>query len=362
MPKQVCRIKYRPGKPLGLSITPAVTFLDLSLELRSIIYRHCLVSAEPIVVSRGRCKDQRDVSGGESSDGDEDEPVWVGHGSERSWDSSEDYWSPDWEWREPPPWKKAVRGLVLNLLLCSKAVSQEAAGMFYGVNDFHFTGDTDWSRVYMFLRMIGPVNRGYLRSLSVPIAQPKKVLHQEGGVCTTSDDWRTAKVVFCPYPKATHRDGGTLEGLLDDVDPATEACFKLLGNKGPPLKMTLVMHPYYLPDVFEKDGSHGAFRSKWDYSASSLPMMVEHWRREYTGHGDGSKRIEVVWSGTCKVDRWMKDFWLIRRQWELVSQTSSPSTLPLEGREMHFVVRVSEWLEEIGMRALRLSHPVKRRR
>jgi hypothetical protein len=43
MTPKVCRIKYRKGQPLGLTIYPAPTFTSLPLEIREEIYRLLLL-------------------------------------------------------------------------------------------------------------------------------------------------------------------------------------------------------------------------------------------------------------------------------------------------------------------------------
>lgn len=53
MPKQVCRIRWRKGEPLGLVKYPTTTFLDLPREIRDQIYHNGLVSSDPLTVWSG---------------------------------------------------------------------------------------------------------------------------------------------------------------------------------------------------------------------------------------------------------------------------------------------------------------------
>ena len=314
MPSRVCRIKYQAGQPLSLSITPAVTFLGLPPEVRNIVYRFCLTSDEPVVVTQCHGKDEEDASDVESND---EEPDWVSSGSESGHDSDQYVWSDSDDSSDMPaqPWRKRLRGLGLGLLLCNKQISQEAAKVFYETNDFHLTSCTsDWSRLYLFLKMIGPVNRDRVRRVSLPVRRPNKLWRDPDGVLMTSKEWHTARVVTSPHPQSQLSKKPA--GWEDALDPAITPCLHLLGNARPTLTLTLAVELYCFPSVWDADEQRGEqIGYVWPMD---LPKVIERRRRKYNIDQHGQTCVDVRWKGTMDPECFGIYEKTLEKHWDIV--------------------------------------------
>ena len=293
MPDLICRIKWVKGEPLGLTIYQKPSFLDLPREIRDEVYRYSLVDSKFITIWNGK----QTI---ESPD--------LGESSERCSESTSTFLE-----------TTAVKfhDLALGLLRCNRTVASEACVVFYRSNIFHFIGHEVWSPVYLFLEMIGYKNRDYLRYLEIQMHQPQQVWqHPDGTRTTTVYDWRHRKVV----PSSGHlsmEPERFVEGIVDHVDPAIRACFRILGKKRRTLTMTLNLDKHYLPGAQLYQDEQ---RSDNPYPfGMELPDMIEVFRQRYTTEPGTKSCVEVLWKGECIRERFTEQQQLVQKVgWEII--------------------------------------------
>ena len=294
MPGLVCRIRWRKGLPLSLSVSPRKCFLDLPQELLDKIYRYSLISSEPITVWSGTYEDEEC----------ENHP---GNLTRTSWETVDTSVT-------------ISRDLALGLLLCNQQLSRDTAAVFYRWNTFRFMGDNNWSPLYTFLVMIGQENRRNLQSLEMQMPKPQQVLQHPDGTRTTLDDWPFCEVI----PFNTHlRSYSTpsAEGWVDHLDPAIEACFRILGKDRPALTLMLRLDRHHLPGVHVMTDYH--FPDLYNFNLD-LPVMIEKFRQDFTTKSDGTSQVEVLWKGECKRDQFADQTELIQDSgWLIVEREES---------------------------------------
>ena len=304
MPEFVCRIRRRKGQPLGLSLSPRIGFLDLPLELRNQIYRHSLVASEPITVWSG--------SIGESEEDPGNHPAFL---ILTSWTKVEaaipNLYELDWA-----------------LFRCNRQVSREAAATLYQFNTFRLQnsspdvpgashGHSCWNALYVFLQMIGEDNRSHLQSLDLHLPKPTQVWQHADGTRTSLTSWQFRQVI--PQSEYLQRYSAPVaEGMVDHVDPAMEACFRILGKTGSALSLVLRLDPHLLPgaqmmfDEQHPDSHHFGL---------DLPILIEHLRRDFTADSGTASRVDVLWKGECLRDRFTDQMGRIQDQgWVIVDQ------------------------------------------
>ena len=275
MPGQVCRIRWRKGLPLSLSVSPRKCFLGLPQELRDKICYYSLISSEPITVWSGTY----DVEECENCPGN-------GNLTRTSWETMDTNVADSGD-------------LALGLLLCNQQLSRDAAAIFYRWNTFRFMGDHNWSPLYTFLVMIGPENRRNLRSLEMQMSKPKQVLQHPDGTRTSLDYWPFCEVV--PFnTQLRSYSTPSVEGLVDHLDPAIEACFRILGKNRPALTLMLRLDRHHLPGMHLLTDHH--FPDLY-YFNLDLPVMIEKFRQDFTANSNGTSQVEVLWKGECKRDQ-----------------------------------------------------------
>ena len=277
MPERVCRISWRKGRPLSLSISPRKDFLDLPRELRDKVYYYSLSASEPIMVWSGRPE----------MDDDKDDP------SDRLTMRS---------YKAVEPRSTTLDHLALSLLLCNRQVSHEVAPILYHWNTFRFAGDRTWSALYVFLQMIGEESRDSLRSLELQIPQPQRVWQYADGTYTSLTDWPFREVI-AQSAYLQRNSPPFAEGRVDHLDPAIEACFRILGRNRLPLSLVLELDMHFLPGLtmFHDPHSYG----DWDFSLD-LPVVIEKCRQELTADSGATSKVEVLWKGECWRDQFTR--------------------------------------------------------
>ena len=293
MPGLVCRIRWCKGEPLGLSISPRPTFLDLPRELRDQVFYYSLVTPEPIT-------------------------VWLGT-SQAPWNRSEGNHTV-----ATSSSTDTQLTTLLSLLRCHRTVASEAATTFYKSNTFRFVGDDNWSPLYMFLQMIGEKNRGHLRDLVLRMPKPEQVWQHLDGTYTSLGmfdntyaslgSWYSRRV--CPSDEVPIGQlSPAVEGTVDRLDPAIKACFRILGRSGPPLTLTLMMDRGLLPGVqllFNEQHPH-----YFDWSMV-VPDIIERFRQAFTNTSGQASRVEVLWKGKCPKEAFARQMELVQRVgWEI---------------------------------------------
>lgn len=171
---------------------------------------------------------------------------------------------------------------------------------------------SNWNPLYTFLQMIGEENRRSLRNLEIPMSKPKQCWQHSDGTRTSRtslDNWRFRKVI----PQSTYLQSYStpvVEGPVDHLDPAIEACFRILGNDRPALRLTLILDEHFLPGVeMKSDPLQG---DKYNFGLD-VPIMIERLRQDLTSTSGAKSQVEVLWKGKC----WSFAF---RGQTELIQQ------------------------------------------
>ncbi|KAH6724333.1 hypothetical protein BKA61DRAFT_27660 [Leptodontidium sp. MPI-SDFR-AT-0119] len=288
MAPMVCRLKYRKGKPLSLSIYPAPTFTSLPLEIRNKIYALLLISSDPIAVYT-----KRSIL-----------PI------------GEHFYPPD----HPPPHHQPgskVSTITFSLLRVNKTISIEAAAIFYKHNIFHFRGSQQyplvdpWDPLYSFLLTIGDRNRACLRYIEAEISRPRALWRDACGSTSAlvNGSFWLREVYKCAQDQHSIGSGGGVQKYphvhdqqyepgptRDYVSPAIEAVFRILGAAGSKLRILLLLGFADLPEITRVNG-------RLEGWSAEVPDHVEEMRRRITGDaGNGNVdeegaagRVDVRW-------------------------------------------------------------------
>ena len=245
------------------------------------IYFYGLVASEPITVWSGTYRDEDSLS---ETYRDEESLDHLGKVTRKSWKTVDTNIT-------------ASDDFALGLLLCSQQISRDAAATLYRQNTFRFMGDDNWSPLYAFLVMIGPENRRNLRNLEIQMPKPKQVLQHPDGTRTSLDDWPFSEVI--PFNRRLlYHSTPDEDGCVDHLDPAIEACFRILGKSRPALTLTLRLNRHLLPGLFPYKHPQD-----FNYFSMDLPVMIEKPRQELTTGSDGKSQVDVLWKGECLRDR-----------------------------------------------------------
>lgn len=285
--KRECRLRLRKGEAVSYYIHTCTTFLDLSRELRDRIYSEALISPNPITVCSM------------TTNRHEQNP----------------YMEPDDEGKMVyedkyiiAPKAVILKELAFGLLQASKTISSEAALMLYRSNTFHFGGSQVWNPLYGWLDLIGQENRSYLRKISLELVKPEYLSSNNLGIRTLGHrhDFRRQKVVSCSRPIE--------EDALGFVDPAVEACFRILGMSGPQLQLKLLLAPPFLPGVNVWAANFQTYEPEfWPWYSLDIPKGIESYRAEF------SSRVDVLWFGKGRRDMLIKKAEEIREKgWEIL--------------------------------------------
>ena len=258
MPGLVCRIRWRKGLPLSLSISPRKCFLDLPQELRDKICQYSLISSESITVWSRTCEDGEC----ESHPGGFTTTSWGA--MVNSVTISDD--------------------ITLGLLFCNRQLSRDAADIFYRRNTFRFMGRNNWSPLYKFLVTIGQENRRNLQSLEMQMPKPIRVLEHSDGTRSSLDDWPLRKAIPCNTHLGSHSTTN-IGGWVDHLDPAIEACFRMLGKNRPALTLMLRLDRNHLPGVYFI--IRRPFLIIHEFGLE-LPVMIEKVRQDFTVNSEGT--------------------------------------------------------------------------
>ena len=194
--------------------------------------------------------------------------------------------------------------MAFNLLKSNRQLFSEAAPVFYRPNMFRFTGqiNCNWSPLYSFLEMIGEENRNKLRRLEMSIFQPQHVYQYPDGTRTTMDGWRFREAIpqssFARSFPATAVDQEPRR--VEHLDPAIEACFRILGTRRLPLTLVLILGMHILPGV---PPPHDPYAGEPTYVFGlDMPIFIESCRKSFTVIDDTTSLVEVLWRGECTSD------------------------------------------------------------
>ncbi|KAL5328849.1 hypothetical protein ACEPPN_002357 [Leptodophora sp. 'Broadleaf-Isolate-01'] len=285
MAPMVCRLKYRKGKPLSLSIYPAPTFTSLPLEIRNKIYALLLISSDPIAVYT-----KRSIL-----------PI------------GEHFYPPDLlgvlVLVSPPPHHQPsskVSTVTFSLLRVNRTISIEAAAIFYKHNIFHFRGSQQyplvdpWDPLYSFLLTIGDRNRACLRYIEAEISRPRALWRDACGSTSAlvNGSFWLREVYKCARDQHSIGSGGGVHKYphvhdqqyepgptRDYISPAIEAVFRILGAAGSKVQILLLLGFAGLPEITDLNG--WGRLSGW---SAEVPDHVEEMRRRFTGDAGNPRK------------------------------------------------------------------------
>ena len=315
----VCRIKYRKGQPLGLTIYPALTFTSLPLEIREKIYRLLLLAPESIVVNP---QTPRTILFSSSI------PVL-----------------------QPRERLACLRPLTFGLLKVNKMISAEAAAIFYHQNTFRFEmlkpqehlGKIDdllspWDLLYSFLFVIGDTNRALLQSLELDISRSRAVAKEPNGTMSSliaGMFWLRKVHARDAYPRlyAPVYDDSQFQGpSVEYISPAIEAVFRLLGVNQARLQLLLRTGFNDLPEV---NVAMNGYRYGW---TNEVPDHIEQMRKRFTTSLGSQAQVEVIWETSCFKSLFLSKIKRIKYDgWEVLEILDVFGPLDTRDKEMNII-------------------------
>ncbi|TVY41598.1 hypothetical protein LOCC1_G008936 [Lachnellula occidentalis] len=265
----------RPPRPRNL---PRLGFLSLPREIRDIIYDLALVSTSSIIVWKGK---------------------WETEFLARLEEGPRPYPLSQIRWRaiDHDASTASLRSLNLNLLFCNKVIGNEAAMTFYHGNTFAFLGEHNWDPVVDWLGAIGLRNRESIVSLDIDAQRPDAAWQNSKGERVRHPARFTQEEVYPRHPLLHTCKGHFKWGSVDNINPALEKIFILLGQRVSEQKVILSMQFFYIypgaglipgPEDRDPDG-------RW-YSME-LPNLVELFRHLHTQQHGSNGAVEVLWKG-----------------------------------------------------------------
>lgn len=280
MPKVVCRIRWRPGSPLGLSIYPCVTFLDLPREIRDRIYYNALVAIRPITVWSG----SRDFSYSET----------LGRKVTTKTCTVEA--------KDP-----VLDLLATGLFQCNTIITHEALEIFYRSNVFHVTGYEIWNPMYKWLKDIGSRNRQQLQTITADMPRPEPLGTDTYGA-------RTLYHSYGPFPRvhSVVNIDTTVWNIPHYLDPAIEAIFCILGESGVSLNLELLLGRYLPGVVLWRDEQ---VEDAYHWGSMDIPDEIERVRVLYAGC------VHILWRCQGPKAKHIEQRELIQNKgWEIVDE------------------------------------------
>lgn len=313
--KRECRLRLRKGEPVSYYMHTCATFLDLPRELRDRIYSTALISPNPITVC-SMTVDSYENNTLIDPDWFKDDEGRIIHEDKYIIAS-----------------KAAIlKELAFGLLRASKTIAREAAVVLYRSNTFHFGGSQVWNPFYGWLDLIGEENCSYLQKISLELVKPEYLNSNTLGIRTLGrrHDFRRQKVVYCSQPIEAD--------ALDFVDPAIEACFRIIEMHSPRLQLTLLLAPPFLPGMNIWVANPQTYKPElWPWYSLDIPKSIERSRAEF------SSRVDVLWFGKGRKDMFFKQTEEIREKgWEVLETKDVHHVSPLfDYWETYFVLRRS---------------------
>lgn len=278
-----CTALIRDTAPERPRNSPPLTFLSLSREIRDEIYGLALVSTSPIIVWKGQWK-------GEYHYHPEPEgEAWPSNERMRRLSSAL-----HWQEVDQEAILASLRPLAVNLILCNKTVSHEAARMFYTKNTFAFLGQHNWDPIVSWLRTIGPANRASLVSIEVNAGRPDPVWQCSNGERFANAEGKTRGEIYPRHPflQLPTTEGRLRCGRAENINPAVEMIFVLLGQRTTEQKVTIVMdlnRCSYPGGRMLRNPTDPCPENGW-YSMD-LPNLIEKFRSLH------AQQVEVLWKG-----------------------------------------------------------------
>ncbi|TVY45387.1 hypothetical protein LOCC1_G006355 [Lachnellula occidentalis] len=288
--------------------SPPLTFLSLPREIRDEIYNMALISASPIIVWKAEW--EWDIQYFPPLDG----PRWPEVSTRIRW-----------RLVDQEAISTSLQSLDMNIILCNKIVGREAAKVFYRKNTFSFLGKHNWDPIVSWLESIGAANRNSLLSLEINACRPDPAWQRSSGE-RRSLPTETLEELYPRHPYLHLRtdEKPFKYGRVENLNPAMEMIFVLLGQKTSKKKVTIVMQ---LGCVMYPGGriarSYFDTNPEGSWFSMDLPNLMEKFRSLHTQH------VEVLWKGNeCR--RELED-----QQAIMESIGWNVTVLPMEEDELH---------------------------
>jgi hypothetical protein len=199
-----------------------------------------------------------------------------------------------WRYVDEEVTRAGLRPLAMGILRCNKVVGQEAARVFYTKNTFSFEGQHNYDPIVAWLQAIGSTNRDFLTSMEISAGRPDYGWQRSNGERRRDPAEHGQEEIYPrhPYLQLRAGEGRTKYGRVDNINPAVETIFVLLGQRESEGRLKIIMqltescYPGVrtprVPDDTDPD-------SGW-YSMG-LPNLIEKFRSLHT------RNVEVLWKG-----------------------------------------------------------------
>jgi len=266
-----------------------LNFLSLPREVRDEIYTLALFSPSPIVVWKGEWihEELNPDTGSVSNDDFYTYTEYVWH---RVIDQSAT--------------KTSLNSLSINIHSCSKVIGQEAAEIFYKKNTFAFLGHHNWDPIVSWLEIIGRQNRNHLLYLEINAYKPDEVWQHFTGERVKYPFQGLRELIYPRNPHLHVHERPLMYGLVDNINPALETIFQLLGQRDSVRTLTLnfVLNGQYPGEggIIEDEDQHPEDR----WHSMDLPNLVEKFRTLYTLSPSSESLVQVSWRGECRPLVW----------------------------------------------------------
>ena len=304
------------------------SFVTLPREARDFVYEFSLVASLPIVVwsAKETCvsrpKDQKD----------HDNPNY----------DLRDLFVYGLKW-DREAMTSSVQNLALGLFRCNRTIAPEAISTFYSKNTFSFLGEHDWIPIISWLDRIGETNRGYLSNLEASVRRLSTAFQYSDG--TRARIRRYSKnEIFQRSPHFSRPSEPLPQGEVENIDPAIETIFSILGRSegAPKLTFTLKLNFDLIPGIVVIEESQDGEDS---YFSMDLPNLVEKWRIDYTTDFR-CRPVEVIWKAESYRKASTDKRELIKEQgWEILKEEEAEKSWPRSGTRyptMRFTLRRKE--------------------
>ncbi len=173
-----------------------------------------------------------------------------------------------------------------------------------------------------WLERIGARNRGYVRKLTISVKQPEHSWQFSDGSRGRFPSEALKEVLYprSPYLHCATAEGGQWkEGEVQNINPALERVFELLGPKregGSSVTVELKLDEHFLPGVEFGEESQCPW---YHYFLLDLPNLIEKFRVDYFTNSGDRGGIEILWKAKTLRDEFKKNKNLIeKRGWDIV--------------------------------------------
>jgi len=212
--------------------------------------------------------------------------------------------------------KSSLSLIVTNLLFSTKTISREAADVFYHSNTFSFLGHHNWDPVASWLQAIGALNRNLLINLEINAYKPNEVWQRFNGERVKHPGGSLKEPIYLRNPYLGVSMRPFKYGLVDNINPALETIFELLGRRTSMQKVILNLklgREYPGQGAIYEEGDQCP-ESNWH--SMDLPNLVEKFRSLHTyrsGESHSEPMVDLFWTGESCLQKW-------HRQGEIVSR------------------------------------------